>query len=561
LRHCYPLRYANENHRLIPLVFVYPPPQDDTMHIGVNQLSYQFPGGQTLFNRLTFTIPYGKTGLVGNNGSGKSTLLKLLAGSLAPTSGTIAREGKVAVMPQVFDPYYEQSVAQALGVAAILRALQNILAGQGSEVDFLLLENNWDIEDRIEQVLRRADLLHLSLDRTFASLSGGEMSRLLFAALLLQAPDFILLDEPTNHLDQASREKLYQLIATFEKGLLIVSHDRTLLRLMDSTMELSPEGIHLYGGNYDFYEQQKQVEQDAALHQYQTATRERNKSVRQQQKAIERQEKRNSRGEKSNRAKGVDKMALHILKGAGENTLARIKSVHSAKVQQQAEKVAQVKARLPQPHTISIDLESSTLHAAKRVIVAENINYRYQENAFLWPKPLSFTLLSQDRLAILGNNGTGKSTLVQLITGTLVPATGKLHVGTEKIGLIDQQLLLLNNALSVLENLRLFAPSGMAEHELRIRLGRFLFYGETVFKKAACLSGGERMRLALACLLATGNAPQLLVLDEPTNNLDLASIAQLTSTLTQYQGAMVVISHDQHFLEQLQLTQQLYLSR
>ncbi len=179
----------------------------------------------------------------------------------------------------------------------------------------------------------------------------------------------------------------------------------------------------------------------------------------------------------------------------------------------------------------------------------------------MWPEPLSFTLLSQDRLAILGNNGTGKSTLLQLITGALVPATGTLHVGTGKIGLIDQQLLLLNNALSVLENLRLFAPSGIAEHELRIRLSRFLFHGETVFKKVACLSGGERMRMALACLLATGNAPQLLVLDEPTNNLDIASTEQLISTLSQYQGAMVIISHDHHFLGQLQLTQQLYLSR
>ncbi len=531
------------------------------MHIGVNQLSYQFPGGPALFDGLTFTIPRGKTGLVGDNGSGKSTLLKLLAGSLAPTSGTIAREGKVAVMPQRFAPYQDQNVAEALGVATVLQALQRILAGGGSEADFLLLENNWDIEDRIEGVLRRVDLSHLSLDRAFASLSGGEMSRLLFAALLLQTPDFILLDEPTNHLDQASREKLYQLIATFEKGLLIVSHDRALLGLVDNTLELSPNGIHLYGGNYEFYERQKQVEREAALHQYQTATREWQKSVRQQQQAIERQEKRNSRGEKSNRAKGVDKMALHILKGAGEKTLSHAKSVHAAKVQQQAEKAAQAKAHAPRPQAIAIDLENSTLPAAKKVIVAENLNYRYGENAWLWPQPLSFTLLSQDRLAIRGDNGTGKSTLVQLITGALAPATGTLHVGTGKIGLIDQQLLLVDDALSVLENLRRFAPAGMAEHELRIRLGRFLFYGETVFKQAACLSGGERMRLALACLLATGNAPQLLVLDEPTNNLDIASVTQLISALAGYQGAMVVISHDPHFLAQLHLTQQLSLSR
>lgn len=531
------------------------------MYIGANQLSYQFPSGETLFRHLTFTIGYGKTGLTGDNGSGKSTLIQLLAGSLMPTSGTVVTAGKIAVMPQLFHPYYAQNVAQVLGVEAILQALERITDGLCTEADFLLLDNNWDIEDRIKQILLQADLSYLPPDRQFSSLSGGEMSRLLFAGLLLQEPDFILLDEPTNHLDRASREKFYKLITAFRKGLLVISHDRELLRLMDKTMELSAKGVKMYGGNYDFYLEQKNIEADAALQQYQAATTEWKKSVRIQRSAVEKQEKRNSRGEKSNRAKGVDKMVLNILKGAGENTLARAKNVHAGKVQQQAEKVNQAKAQVQPDYTISIDLENSTLPAAKKVIVAREINYSYEADTFLWPEPLSFTLFSHDRLSVIGNNGSGKSTLIQLIIGALRPATGTIYIGVDKIGLIDQQLQFLDNFLTVLENLQRFAPSSMPEHDLRIRLGRFLFYHESVFKKVAFLSGGERMRLALACLLATGNAPQLLVLDEPTNNLDIASVDQLISALINYKGAMIVISHDRDFLRQLQITQELYLSR
>jgi ATPase subunit of ABC transporter with duplicated ATPase domains len=531
------------------------------MYIGANQLSYQFPSGETLFSQLTFTIPYGKTGLVGDNGSGKSTLLHLLAGIRVPMSGNIVTEAKIALMPQLFSPFYEQSIAQVLGVEAMLQALQRIEKGMGTEADFLLMEANWDIEDRIQQVLRQAGLAYLSLDRIFTSLSGGEMSRMLFAAQLLQEPDFILLDEPTNHLDRHSREKFYELIKTFKKGLLVVSHDRQLLRLMDQTMELSAKGLKLYGGNYDFYKEQKTLEEQAALQQYQAATTEWKKSVRMQQKAIEVQEKRSSRSEKSNRAKGVDKMTLNTLKDLGEKTLARAKNVHGEKVQQQADKVAQAKALVLASYNISIDLASSALPASKKVVVAQNLNYSFDQHTFLWPEPLSFTLFSQDRLAVSGNNGSGKSTLVSLLTGALVPTIGTLYVGADKVGLIDQQLQFLCNDLTLLENLRLFAPSSMAEHELRIRLGRFLFYHDSVFKKVSYLSGGERMRLALACLLAADNAPQLLVLDEPTNNLDLVSVEQLISALRTYQGAMVVISHDDDFLAQMQLTQRLQVRR
>lgn len=531
------------------------------MCISINQLSYQLPGGQPLFQNLTFNAGPGKTGLTGENGSGKSTLLQLISGKLKPAAGTISVEGMVLTFPQDFSVFKSQTVAQVLGIEKSIQALQNIVSGKGTEQDYAELNDAWDIEERTEMLMKKANLAHVSLERLFYTLSGGEMTRLLFAGLLLNEPDYILLDEPTNHLDSASRSAFYELISAYKKGMLIVSHDRHLLRLMDKTLELSKLGIKQYGGNFDFYLAQKKAEEAAAIQQYSSARTALSKSIALQKKMVEQQEKHSLRGEKINKKKGMGKMALNYMKGAAEKTSARTKEKHTDRIQQQEERVIAAKNLLRNSNTITIDLKESTLHASKKIIVVRQVNYQFpDQEGLLWQYPLDFELSGADRLCISGNNGSGKSTLIRLITSEIKPKAGQLHLGVSSFGLIDQKLALLDEELSILENISRFAPSGMPEHELRIRLGRFLFYQESVYKKVKILSGGEKMRAALACLLAAGNAPELLILDEPTNHLDLASIEQLVSALSNFKGAIIVVSHDQDFLKEINLTHELKLN-
>ncbi|QHT70111.1 ABC-F family ATP-binding cassette domain-containing protein [Rhodocytophaga rosea] len=532
------------------------------MCITVQQLSYQLPSGQTLFHNLTFTIAAGKTGLTGDNGTGKSTLLQLISRNLQPTIGTITIEGNIAALPQDFSLFSAHSVAQVLGVDKQLEALHHILSGLGTEQDYFILDDAWDLEERIENLLQQANLSHISLQKAFYSLSGGEMSRLLFASLLWKEPDFILLDEPTNHLDTPSREAFYQMISTYKRGMLVVSHDRQLLRIMDKTLELSTQGLKLYGGNYDFYQAQKEIEQAAAAQQYANARADLKKSICQQRQMLEKQEKRSARGEKQNIQKGMDKMALNYMRDASEKTMSFTKSVQASRMKELETKVTAAKERLPQTHTITIDLETHQIPAGKKLIIASQLNYEFPEQQqTLWAEALDFELSGGQRLCLSGNNGSGKSTLLHLITGQLQPTQGNIYVGTQRIGILDQKLALLDNELTLLENVRRFAPDGLPEHELRIRLGRFLFYHETVFKKADVLSGGEKMRAALACLLVTGASPDLLILDEPTNNLDISSIHELVSALTQFHGSIIVVSHDQDFLKDIGITHELRLDR
>jgi ATPase subunit of ABC transporter with duplicated ATPase domains len=276
---------------------------------------------------------------------------------------------------------------------------------------------------------------------------------------------------------------------------------------------------------------------------------------------MEQQEKRNVRGEKSNVNKGIGKLALDYMKDANEKTLSRTKDIHASRVQQSEEKLIAAKNSLQQTNTITIDLEKSEVPAGKKVVVADQVNYQFPDQDVLWPQPISFALSGAERLCITGDNGSGKSTLARLMTGNIRAVQGNIYVGVGHIGIIDQKLEMLEEEASILDNIRRFAPSDMAEHDLRIRLGRFLFYHESVFKKVKVLSGGERMRTALACLLATGNSPELLILDEPTNNLDLASIEQVVSALAQFTGAIIIISHDQDFLCDIGITHELHLDR
>jgi ATPase subunit of ABC transporter with duplicated ATPase domains len=406
----------------------------------------------------------------------------------------------------------------------------------------------------------RLGVSHVSVNQPAATLSGGEFMRVRLAGLLLEDPDFLLLDEPTNHLDLSAREFVYEMVAAWNKGLVVVTHDRKLLSILDQIAELDSNGVRMYGGNFSFYREQRGIEQAAAEQTFTSARIRLKKAKTAAQLARERQQKRNSAGHKKALRTGISAMAAGNLKRAAENSGARLADRHQKKVESARREMEAARASVVVENRIAVDLESSRVPGTLRIVEASGINYRYPKaEAPLWAKPLDLRVVGPERIHLKGENGSGKSTLVDLVCGKKSPTTGWIRSGAIRSGLLDQKVEVLDDSLTILENVKRMA-SHRPDHELRILLGRFLFYHDAALKPAAVLSGGERMRAGLACLLAANQAPELLVLDEPTNNLDLMSLESVVLALRAYRGALIVVSHDITFLEDIGITRTLELS-
>jgi ATPase subunit of ABC transporter with duplicated ATPase domains len=527
--------------------------------LGAAGLSYALPDGTPLLSDLTFHLAPGRTGLVGRNGVGKTTLLDLLAGVRAPSGGRVLRTGRVAYLPQSAALPEGASVADALGVAGPWAAHERIGRGEGTLVDFDRVVACWDLPDRVAAALARTGLSDLPPERPLATLSGGEAMRVRLAALLLQDPDTLILDEPTNHLDAEARQSVYDLVAAWPRHLLVVSHDRGLLERVDRIAELTPAGLRLYGGGFTFYQEQRRTEAEAAHRAAAEAEKQLREAERAAREARERQARRAASGLKRGRRTGVGKMAAGNLKRDAENTAGRLGGRHERIVEQAQDRAAEAQALRPEDRAIRVDLAAGAIPAGKRILEASGVRYHYPgTEADVWPEPLSFRVLGGERVALLGPNGSGKTTLVDLLRGLLVPTSGALYVGTRRLTVLDQRVALLDDEASLLENLRRAAPA-RPEHEVRVLLGRFLFEGEAVFKRAGVLSGGERLRAGLLCALVADQAPDLLVLDEPTNNLDLASLEEVASALRGYRGTLLVISHDRAFRKDIGIEREIAL--
>lgn len=525
----------------------------------LQQISYQHPNKDRLFENLNLAVQtHHKTAIIGNNGSGKSTLLKLIAGKLQPASGQLSVESEPYYVPQQFGQYNDLTIAEALQIADKLKAFSQILQGNVSDENLELLNDDWAIEERCESALQQWQLHDLDLEQKLESLSGGQKTKVFLAGISIHQPELILMDEPTNHLDLAGRSLLYDFIRNTSSTLLIVSHDRKLLQLLDTMYELSQSGIRTYGGNYEFYTEQKAIEQQALQSELQHAEKSLKKAKEKERETLERQQKLDSRGKKKQEKAGVARIMMNTMRNNAENSTAKVKSMHSDKIEGLSGDLQQVRSKLSGLDQMQFDFRESGLHKGKVLFKANDLNVRYGKN-YLWKKPLNIQINSGERISIHGPNGSGKTSLLKVILGELQPENGNIQRTGSAIVYIDQDYSLIDPSKTVYEQAQEFNTTSLLEHEVKIRLNRFLFGQETWDKSCSNLSGGERMRLLLCCLTISTTAPDMLILDEPTNNLDIQNSEILTAAINQYHGTILVVSHDEIFLEQIQIDQRINL--
>lgn len=506
-------------------------------------------GEKSILRNISLSLGQQKTGLVGSNGVGKTTLIRLIVGELNPSSGAIFVHGKIGYLPQNFSANKEDSVASVFGIDQKLTALEKINSGNAVQSDFEIIGDDWKVWVRAKAALNKVNLNYIDLSRQIKSLSGGETTRVFFARLLLDAPSFLILDEPTNNLDSASRLALYESIKSFDGGVLVVSHDRQLLSFMDQIMELSTLGVKTYGGNYADYVEQKRIEQEALEQDFIDAQKYLRKTKRVVQETKEKYEKRVSMGNKTRREGGQPKIFLDYHKGRAEVTKSKLEASTDKQIDTAQDKVLIAKSKLEQKDFLDFDLEATRVHNTKIVLDIQNLTFWYHDSHPII-KDFSITLVGPKRLAIAGSNGSGKTTLLKLIMGQLIPSSGSIKIGVEHYVYLDQNLSILDPQQSIIENFKRLNPS-VKETDCRLRLAAFLFSHDSVGKKIDVLSGGEKMRSALACILMSDTPPQLIILDEPTNNMDLESIASMERALQNYKGTLIVVSHDEMFLKNI----------
>ncbi|GAA2006104.1 ATP-binding cassette domain-containing protein [Brevibacterium samyangense] len=547
-----------------------------TSGISLSALSYSLPDGTPVLRDLTATLPPGLIGLVGDNGSGKSTLARLLDGTLAPTSGAITGAGQVHVVDQLL-PTSSVTVATALGIAEALAALRRVLAGDMDEGDLDLIGQDWDLEERALAALAEVGLdtagpregtgpaaaggasAAAVLDRRVDSFSGGEAMRIGLAAALLAGAHWLVLDEPTNNLDAAGRALVFEVLARRTGPTLVISHDVELLRRVEWIAELAG-GLHLYGGNWDAYREAVETEEAARRARVVDARKVFEKEKKQRIEAETKLARAAAYGAKRNDS--GPKILMNSLKQKAQGNAGRVRGAKAADEDAAREALRVAQDALRRETLIRLSLPETRVHAGKQVleVVRATDDTRSDE--------VVRRIVGPGKVRLVGPNGSGKSTFLDLLTGAaggggdgdggagdggargpaghaaeLFPGLG-VHVHVP-VGTLAQQYGLSADR-TVLEAIRDSAPDADV-HRIREVLAALELRGNRVEQDCGTLSGGERFRVALAARLVADPAPGLLVLDEPTNNLDLTSTEVLVQALEAYEGAVLLVTHDPEF--------------
>ncbi len=519
--------------------------------LSLHHISYVHPDRETLFEDISLTIAdHQKVAIVGNNGSGKSTLLRIMAGDLQPASGTIRTDSPAYYVPQHFGQFNSLTVAQALRIDHKLNALKSILDGDVRASRFADLDDDWSIGERCREALSAWSLTDLDPDVRMDRLSGGEKTRVFLAGIGIHTPRTVLLDEPGNHMDGDGRAQLYEYLLKARESIVVVSHDRTMLNLFEQIYELDRNGITVYGGNYDFYATQKAAGLEALAQDLKDREKALRKAKAIEREAMERKQRLDARGRKKADAAGIPTIAINTLRNNAERSTSRMKEAHAGKIGSLVGEVTELRQAQPDKDAMKLGFDDTLLHRGKILVKAKEITFGYGETP-LTQRPLSFEIRSGSRVAIKGGNGTGKTSLIRVMLGSLAPLSGTVVLAPVRHIYIDQDYALVQSQRTVYEQALAFNTGGLQEHEIKSRLTRFLFTSSYWDQRCDTLSGGEKMRLVLCCLSIRPEAPDLIVLDEPTNNLDIRNTEILTAAIQEYGGTLLVVSHDEVFLEEI----------
>lgn len=518
-------------------------------------LSCSTPDGSTLFTNLNQSFGAERTGLVGRNGAGKTTLLRVIAGDLRPSAGQVRLIGSAAMMRQDTMDQPDAIIADLFGVRPALESMAKAEAGIADADE--LADADWTLPSRLEAALLRCGL-SAGYQAPLAMLSGGQRSRAAFAALIFAEPDFLLLDEPTNNLDREGRKSVIDLIRGWTGGAIIASHDRDLLEEMDHIVELSALGASRYGGNYSAYRAWKSAELDIVARDLGHAEKARADVARRAQEAHERKARRDAAGHRARAKADKPKILMDAAKNRAEASGGAGVRLRDARREaaEQALVAARDKIEVLQP--LHMDIAATGLALNKTVLRLDRVTGGYTPD---YPviRDFSLSITGPEHIVISGPNGSGKTTLLKLISGQIIPQHGRVDIGVP-FALLDQHVGLLDPTRTLREEYMRLHPIADA-HAAHAALARFGFRAADALRYVGELSGGERVRAGLACVLGGTPTPMLLILDEPTNHLDLDGLAALEAALRAYDGAVLAVSHDESFLKVLRPNRVITLGR